>query len=337
MTDNTLVAPDAPSPVGAVYVQPSAEQTLRPGERIAHLFTLNETQPYVLQRLTERTYWFQAGHYATTFFVGDEGVLAFDPLHERTERLLTAISSVTHLPIKTIVYSHDHRDHIGEAAIIMKAMAERGESVEIVTSQATAEKQLWRRSKLPGATKILPWPQADFTFEDLHLELHGFERAAHCDDSSAYLLVEEKVLHAADHSNPDELPFWKFSANENFLYFEANLRQTEQLDWVYENGGHGNVGYKEERAFYYEYIRDLTEAVDFAMERITFNTARAELAGRPHMNSHTAFHTTWTRMVADAAVDTMRAKYGPFYGFEYGTWSNAEQIVWARFAYESWD
>lgn len=333
MTDITLAGRDAPSPVGAVYVEPSATRALLPGERIGRLFHLNETTPYVLQRLTERTYWFQAGHYATTFFVGEEGVLTFDPLHERTDRLLQAISSVTDLPVKTIIYSHDHRDHIGEAATIMVAMAERGESVEIVASRATAEKQDWRNTKLPRPTKVLDWPQDNFNFEDLHLELHGFTRAAHCDDHTAYLLVEEKVLHAADHTNPDELPFWKFSANENFLYFEANLRQTEQLDWVFENGGHGNVGYKEERGFYYEYIRDLTDAVDYAMERITFDTARAELAGHPTLNSHTAFHTTWTRMVADAAVDTMRPKYGPFYGFEYGTWSNAEQIVWARFAY----
>lgn len=321
---------EPPSPVGATYVEESAERRLRPGEKIDHLFVRNETQPHVLQRLTDRTYWFECRHYATTFYVGDEGVLLFDPLAERTTDLLEAVARVTDLPVRTIVYSHDHHDHIGEAKTVIEAMRPRNVVPEIVASGATAAKQEWRRSRLPRATRPLGWPRDRFAFEDLTVELHGFERAAHCDDHGVYLLVEERVLHAADHTNPDEPPFWKFSANENFLYFESNLRESEALEWDHENGGHGNVGSKDERQFYYRYIADMDEAVRAAMEVTDFRDGATDIEG---INCHTVWHVTWTDLVARRAVDAMRPTYGAYYGFEYGAWSNAEQVVWNRFAY----
>ncbi|WP_335939762.1 MBL fold metallo-hydrolase [Streptomyces sp. PTD5-9] len=321
---------EAPSTVDAEYVQESATVPLRPGQKIAHLFNLNESQEYVLQRVTERTYWFQRDHYACTFYVGEDGVLLFDPLHERGQYVLEAIKRVTDRPVTAIVLSHDHYDHIGDADVVLRAMGEIGVHPRVIASEATAQKQLFRGSSQSRATEVVSWPHSRFQFEDLHVEFHGFARAAHTDDHSAQLLVEEKVLHAADHTNPDEPPFWKFSANENFLYFEPNLRETEELDWVYENGGHGNVGSHADRDFYHQYIADMVEAVRRAMDHIGF---RDGVKGVEGINSHTAYHTTWTDLVARTAVDALRPKYGKYYGFEYGTWSNAEQVVWARFAY----
>jgi hypothetical protein len=45
-----------PSTVGATYVEPSAEKVLKPGNKIGDLFRRNMNQPYVLQRLSERTW-----------------------------------------------------------------------------------------------------------------------------------------------------------------------------------------------------------------------------------------------------------------------------------------
>jgi hypothetical protein len=50
-------AAQPPSPVNARYVEPSAEQILEPGTKIGDLFRRNMTQPYVLQRLAQRTWW----------------------------------------------------------------------------------------------------------------------------------------------------------------------------------------------------------------------------------------------------------------------------------------
>jgi hypothetical protein len=42
------------SPVGSTYVEPSVEAILQPGTKIGDLYRRNMTQPYVLQRLSQR-------------------------------------------------------------------------------------------------------------------------------------------------------------------------------------------------------------------------------------------------------------------------------------------
>lgn len=54
-----------PSPIGATYVEPSAERVLEPGTRIGDLFRRNMAEPYVLQRLSQRAWWVQAFNYGT--------------------------------------------------------------------------------------------------------------------------------------------------------------------------------------------------------------------------------------------------------------------------------
>jgi glyoxylase-like metal-dependent hydrolase (beta-lactamase superfamily II) len=106
----STIQEEPPSTVGAPYVEPSATEPLAPGAKLAHLFALNVTKPYYLQRLTGRTYFFGGGFYTTTFYVGDEGVLVFDPPEGQGEHLVQAIGEVTSLPVTAIVYSHNHAD-----------------------------------------------------------------------------------------------------------------------------------------------------------------------------------------------------------------------------------
>ena len=64
---------EAPSTVNATYVDAVRDRTARAGAKLGQFFTLNVTQPYFLQRLTERSYFFGGGFYTATFYVGDEG------------------------------------------------------------------------------------------------------------------------------------------------------------------------------------------------------------------------------------------------------------------------
>ena len=75
---------EAPSTVNATYVPESATEALAPGVKIEKLYTKNVTQDYILQRLTDRVYFFQSQFYGTVFYVGDEGVLLFDALEGRS-------------------------------------------------------------------------------------------------------------------------------------------------------------------------------------------------------------------------------------------------------------
>jgi glyoxylase-like metal-dependent hydrolase (beta-lactamase superfamily II) len=321
---------EAPSPVNATYVAPSATTVLAPDAKIGQLFTLSSTRPYILQRLTKRTYWFSSGHYATTFYVGSRGVLLFDPLEGHGAQILQAIAEVTKLPVTAVVYSHDHADHIADAAIIRDASAKAGVAkLRIIASKQTAEKMRALASKHPAPTETVAWPAGSFRFEGLTVALHGFRRAAHSDDAAAWLLGSEKVLHLPDLVNPDQPPFWQFAGSENYVYYRTNLAAIAALDWTYLNGGHGNVGSKRDLAFYGVFLDDLEAAVGKAMASTPFG----EGVDAKKINAHTAFLATWVDAVARKATDALRAKYGALYGFEYSVPANARMVAMTLFEY----
>ena len=316
---------EAPSTVDAKYVEPSTIRPLNPGEKVDNLFNRNISQDYVLQRLTKHTYWFQRQYYGTIFYVGKKGVLLFDPLDGRAKYIKQAIASVTDLPVTAVVYSHDHADHIGDA----KAFTTGNVKPRIIASKATAGKMAFLKSSLPMPTETVPWPQGSFKFEDLTVELHGFERAAHTDDAAIWLLTSEKVAHVPDLINPDQPPFWGFAGSENFVYYEANIAQLAKLDWDYFNGGHGNIGSRADIKFYRTFLADLKNAVGKAMGEIPWGTG----VDASKVNAHTAYLPAWYEAIAESATKALRPKYGKYYGFESATPENAVMVAEALFSY----
>ncbi|MCS6800615.1 MAG: MBL fold metallo-hydrolase [Chloroflexota bacterium] len=64
------------------------------------------------------------GFYASLFLVTSEGVVAVDPINPTAAQAFrAAIRSVTTAPIIAVIYSHDHRDHIGGASALAPGAA----------------------------------------------------------------------------------------------------------------------------------------------------------------------------------------------------------------------
>ena len=82
--------------------------------------TILPDKDYVVQEISGGVYWISDGAYNTMFVVSDEGVIVIDPLPTLGERYLKAIREVTDQPIKFIIYSHSHTDHIGASSLFPK-------------------------------------------------------------------------------------------------------------------------------------------------------------------------------------------------------------------------
>jgi glyoxylase-like metal-dependent hydrolase (beta-lactamase superfamily II) len=317
-----------PSTVRATYVEPSAEEVLQPGLKIGDLYRRNMSQPYVLQRLGEKSWWVQSFNYGTVFYVGNEGVLIFDTLEGVYDNIVQAVASVTDKPITAAVYPHYHADHIGDIAKYVAAAEQQGRSLRIIGSAKTAQSMDKSGSNFPRPTDVLDWPRGQFDFEGLTVELHGFEWAAHTDDHSAWLLANERIIHSSDLINPDQPPFWRFAGNERFHWHEDNLKQIYDLEWDYLSGSHGNVGTRADIDFDLAFIADLKEAVGNAMGAHPFSDFV-----NPDADAHTEFLSNFFATVSRAATDALRPKYGQLYGFEAATLPNAEMVAWAMYEY----
>jgi glyoxylase-like metal-dependent hydrolase (beta-lactamase superfamily II) len=322
-TQSTAQIAEPPSTVDATYVEPSATEPLAPGAKLAHLFNLNVTRPYYLQRLTTRTYFFGGGFYTATFYVGDQGVLVFDPPEGQGSHLLQAISEATDLPVTAIVYSHGHADHMIGAPDLLKAASAAGRDVRIIASTETVEKLRVVKSSMPAPTETVAWPNGTFEFEGLTVELHGFVRAAHADDASALLLVQEQVAHLPDLINGDQPPFRRFAESENYVYYRPNVNELGALDWTHLVGGHGNVGSKDDIRFINTFLDDFEAAVANAMATTQF----ADVVDITKYNNHAALMIPWVTHIATTATDALRPKYGKYYGFEVTVPANVEMAA----------
>lgn len=243
---------------GADYVEPSAEMPLRSGQRVSHLFPRSVMEEYVLQRLTDRTYWVSRHFYGTLFHVGKRGVLLLDPPQGAADSLLKAIGSVTSLPVTAICYSHFHADHIGGARKLVRSLEA---APRVIASEHTA---VWMErfgSDLPRPTDILRWPDGAVDFEGIELRLCGLPRPGHSPDHAVYLLPQERIAHSADLINIDQLPFGGFAGQDPLVLFKPNLEFARGLEFDWFSGGHGNIGEKSDFDFYVNYLDEVTELI----------------------------------------------------------------------------
>ena len=310
------------STVNASYVEPSAEKIISPSDKLNNLFERNMSQPYILQKIGERTYYVQRYFYSTTFYVGDKGVLLFDAPEGRGKYLLQAIRDVTPLPVTALVYSHYHVDHIGDSPFWNDEAKKEGVNLRIIASKATAEKMQFMNSRLPVATQVLSKKDDQFKFEKQTIELHRFVKAGHTDDHSVWLLKQEKVAHSPDLLNPDQLPMMGFAVSDTLVYHDSNLRQVEMLDWKYFIGGHGNIGSHDDFKFQRQFLNDLRDTTIKVRKEESFGKFMNKTA-----NTHADFARAQREAIIKKVTEVLRPKYGHMYGYDASMPANIEMAI----------
>ncbi len=310
------------STVNASYVEPSAEKIISPSDKLNNLFERNMSQPYILQKIGERTYYVQRYFYSTTFYVGDKGVLLFDAPEGRGKYLLQAIRDVTPLPVTALVYSHYHVDHIGDSPFWNDEAKKEGVNLRIIASKATAEKMQFMNSRLPVATQVLSKKDDQFKFEKQTIELHRFVKAGHTDDHSVWLLKQEKVAHSPDLLNPDQLPMMGFAVSDTLVYHDSNLRQVEMLDWKYFIGGHGNIGSHDDFKFQRQFLNDLRDTTIKVRKEESFGKFMNKTA-----NNHADFARAQREAIIKKVTEVLHPKYGHMYGYDASMPANIEMAI----------
>lgn len=296
----------------ATYVEPSVVTILKPGQQIKDYIARGYSGEPFVQRLSERTYWIGKGFYNTIAYVGDAGVLVMDPLaYGAGEGVIDAIGSITDKPIRAVIYSHHHEDHIDDIGMYVTAAKKASVDLRIIASEVTANGLKQSESKLPEPTEILKGNTATTKFEDVTIQMTLIEDSMHTYDSAAWKLVEEDVLHIPDVVNPDQLPYLGFGGSLKFEGYEENMQQVRDIGFTFFSGGHGNIGSMADFDFMQTYVEDLKAAVGES-----FGAASPKDYFVPKYNNHQASAHAWFEVMNKAALDALRPKYGDYYGFE---------------------
>ena len=192
-----------------------------------------------------------AGHYSV-FLVTPAGIIATDPIDADAARWLKAeLTRRFAKPVKYIVYSHDHSDHISGGEVFADTAVviahENGKAVILGERRPTA----------------VP----DLTFSDrLTVELGGkkvellYLGKNHSDSSIVMRFPDERTLFAVDFIPVKSLPFRDFPDAYIDEWIES-LKKAEVLDFDILAPGHGELGRKEDVRALRAYLEELREQV----------------------------------------------------------------------------
>jgi glyoxylase-like metal-dependent hydrolase (beta-lactamase superfamily II) len=183
------------------------------------------------QRLSEHCWFFQGEAGAASaqnkgfmsnagFVVTKDGVIAFDSLGTPPlgRAMIAAIRKITPLPIKRVIVSHYHADHIyglqafkAEGAEIW---AQRKAQLYLTSSVATERLAQRKQELFPWVdddTRIVPpdyWLDGDTDFRFGGLEFHIlYSEGAHSPEDILLYVVQDRVLFAGDLVFAGRVPF----------------------------------------------------------------------------------------------------------------------------------
>ena len=210
---------------------------------------------------TDNVYVFRYGGRQSMFIVTDEGVIATDPagygVPDAGDRYLAEIRKVTSQPIRYLIYSHHHFDHIAGGAPLKAAGA------RVIAHRRAAE----RLNVLNDPNTVLP----DEVIDDQHtIRLGGttleltYLGLSHSDSLLAMRLPAERVIFIVDLLPVGTIPgrglidFYPLEA-------EAAIERILAMEWdtliPAHPGAGGRLGTKQDARDQLTFLRDVSTAV----------------------------------------------------------------------------
>ena len=210
---------------------------------------------------TNNVYIFRYLNHQAMFVVTSEGVIATDPIsyvkRDASATYLAEIKKVTDKPVKYVVYSHHHYDHIAGGKPFKDAGA-------IFIAHARAKERL---AALKDPFTVLPDEtfvgQRILTLGDTTLELNYVGRN-HSDTSVVMRLPKEKIIFAVDFMSVGSFPGIGMVDSQP-LEWETSLKKVLAMDWDRHIPGHpgpgGRLGTKKDTQDLLGLLRDASAEV----------------------------------------------------------------------------
>jgi glyoxylase-like metal-dependent hydrolase (beta-lactamase superfamily II) len=211
---------------------------------------------------TENVYIFRGGNHQAMFVVTSAGVIATDPIGygrpQMAQTYVDEIRKVTSQPIKWVIYSHHHFDHIAGGKPFKDAGA------RFLAHKRAAE----RLKKINDPHTVLPdetmGDKKTVKLGETTLEL-AYVGLNHSDSSIVMRLPKEKILFAVDFIPVGSFP--GLAMIDSYpLEWEDSLKKVMAMDWERLIPGHpgqpgGRLGTKDDVQAFLALLQDASATV----------------------------------------------------------------------------
>ncbi len=197
-------------------------------------------------------YRFQNNFHFSVFLVTPEGVIVTDPINADAANWLKAeIDKRFGVPIRYVIYSHDHADHIAGGEVLA--------DTAVVVAHDNAKRAIIGEKR--------PTAVPDVTFSDrMTIELGGkkveliYLGPSHSDNLIVMRFPAERVVFAVDIIGVKRLAF-RTLGDSYFPGWIDVIKGVEAMDFDILAPGHGPMGTKADATSQRVYLEDLHAAV----------------------------------------------------------------------------
>lgn len=211
-----------------------------------------------ITQIAGEVYRFRNQNHYSVFAVTPAGIIATDPINAEAAQWLKAeLQRRFNRPVKYLIYSHDHADHIAGG--------------EVFADTATVVAHENAKAAIVGERRPTAVPQVTFS-DRMTIELGGtvleliYVGRNHSDNSIVMRFPKERLLFAVDFIPVESVAFRDFPDAYIEDWIES-LKLVEAMDFDVLAPGHGPLGRKEHVRMFREYMEDLrAEVLRYARE-----------------------------------------------------------------------
>ncbi len=214
-------------------------------------------------------YRFQNNFHYSVFLVTPEGIIATDPINAEAAAWLKAeLATRFNQPVKYLIYSHDHVDHIAGGEVFA--------DTAIVVAHTNAKADIVAEQRPTAVPDITFDKQATIELGGKSVELSYVGRS-HSDNMIVMRFPDERVLFAVDFI-PIETVAWKTLTDAYIPEWIDAIKQVEAMEFDQLVPGHGKIGTKADATAFRGYMEALYQAVlDAARAGLTLEQMQSNI------------------------------------------------------------
>jgi glyoxylase-like metal-dependent hydrolase (beta-lactamase superfamily II) len=222
----------------------------------AKFWKIDPNLGYAVKNVGGGVYVISDNGWQSAFIVTDEGVIVFDAPASFGKSIPSAIAKVTDQPIKMLVYSHVHKDHIGGSAAFKDI-----KGLQIVALDSVSD----FLKEMNDPNRLLP----NVTFKSAKtIKLGGktidlTRRMYHSPEGDLFIYIPEaKFLMAVDSVTSGYAPFQGFDLTTDFHEYLKMFDEILAYKFDTFVGGHlTDIGTREDVEITKEYTNDVYQTV----------------------------------------------------------------------------
>jgi glyoxylase-like metal-dependent hydrolase (beta-lactamase superfamily II) len=222
----------------------------------AQVWKIDPKMGYAVQGVGGGVYVISDNGWQSAFLVTNEGVIVFDAPASFGKSVPSAIAKVTDQPIKMLVYSHAHKDHIGGSAAFKNIKDLKVVALDTVSDFLS---EMNDPDCLQPNVTFKTVKTLTLGGQNVELSRHDY----HSNEGDLFIYIPKaKFLMAVDCVTPGYAPFQGFDITTNFHEYMKVFDQLLAYDFDTFVGGHlTSIGTKQDVLTTKEFTMDVYNTV----------------------------------------------------------------------------